>query len=111
MDTEFIFKNKVGGKIHVNRSRERLQRLFQKVGIDPDKRLHWHSFRNYFIIFCLRKGAAVNAIMQWTGHDSAQMVLHYAKAIRQEDAQVEFSKLTEDRGKSGERDLMDRKIA
>ncbi len=102
---EFIFKNTVGRKIHVNRARERLQKLFPKVGIGDDRRLHWHSFRNYFVIYCLRKGVAVNAIMQWTGHDSAAMVLHYARAILHDDTQTEFRKLTEDRGKSGEQEL------
>lgn len=102
---EYVFKNKVGGKVHVNRSRERLQRLFPKVGIDSKRRLHWHSFRNYFIIQCLSKGVAVNAVMSWTGHDSASMVLHYAKAIRLETTLTEFRKLTEVRGKSGEQDL------
>jgi integrase len=102
---EFLFKNTVGRKIHVNRARERLQKLFSKVGIGDDRRLHWHSFRNYFVIRCLKKGVTVNAIMQWTGHDSASMVLHYAKAMNQEDVQSEFRKLTEIRGKSGEQDL------
>jgi integrase len=105
-DSEYIFKNMVGRKVHVNRSRERLQKLFPKVGIGDDRRLHWHSFRNYFIIRCLKRGVTVNAIMQWTGHDSASMVLHYARAMNHQDIQSEFEKLTQKRGKSGEVEVL-----
>ena len=91
---EYIFKNTVGRKLHVNRSRGRVQRLFGRVGIGDDRRLHQHSFRNYFIIYCLKRGAAVNAVMQWTGHDSEKMVLHYARAMKMADADAEFSKVS-----------------
>jgi len=88
---EYIFQNTVGGKVHVNRARERLQRLFPLVGIDQTaRRLHWHSFRNYFVIRCLKKGYAVNNIMRWTGHDSAAMVLHYAEAMSSIDEDADF---------------------
>ena len=91
---EYVFKNSVGRKVHLNRSRERLQKLFPKVGINGDRRLHWHSFRNYFVILCLKKGVTVTA-----------MVLHHARAMNREDAQAEFSKLFEDRGKSGAQEV------
>ncbi|MBN1669494.1 MAG: site-specific integrase [Kiritimatiellae bacterium] len=90
---EYIFKNSTGGKVHVNRSRERLRRLFPGAGINGDRTLHWHSFRNYFIIRALKKGVAVPAIMAWTGHDSAGMVLHYARAISEQDLHDEFRKM------------------
>jgi integrase len=102
---EYIFRNQLGRKVDVNRSRRSLQSLFPKVGINEDRRLHWHSFRNYFVVRCIKKGIAVTAIMRWLGHDSASMVLHYASAMNHEDAQTEFRKLTANGGKLGERDL------
>jgi hypothetical protein len=35
-----------------------------------------------------------NAVMRWTGHDSASMVLHYARVIRNEDLFDEFRKVS-----------------
>ena len=90
---EYLFKNGAGNKIVANKNLPALQRLFPQVGIGNDRRLHWHSFRNYFVVYCLKKGATVNAIMQWTGHDSASMVLHYAQAIHPDDVQAEFRKV------------------
>lgn len=92
-EDEYIFKNTVGGKVHVNRSRERLQKLFSVVGTLKGRRLHWHSFRNYFIIRCLKRSLMPSAIMQWTGHDSEAMVMHYARAMKVADGDKEFSKL------------------
>jgi len=92
-DSDYLFKNRAGKKIVANKTRPQLQRLFAEAGIKPCRRLHWHSFRNYFVIRCLKKGVAVPAIMEWTGHDSATMVLHYARSIQPEDVQSEFEKL------------------
>lgn len=76
----YLFKNGAGNQIAENHTRDRLKNLFPAVGITPDRRLHWHSWRNFFVICRLDAGEPVNRIMQWTGHDSAAMVLHYAKA-------------------------------
>ena len=35
-----------------------------------------------------------NAIMRWTGHDSASMELHYAWAMGQDDVFAEFKKVS-----------------
>ena len=87
-----VFTNTVGNFIHEGWTLNKLKSLFPAVGINGDRRLFWHSFRNYFVISMLKKGIAVNAIMKWTGHDSATMTLHYARAIAQEDVYEEFRK-------------------
>lgn len=88
-----LFRNTAGSHVAENHSRERLQRLFPKVGIDGEKRrLHWHSWRNYFVLRCLEVGIPVHIIMQWTGHDTASMVLHYAKAKSGNNAAFEEAK-------------------
>lgn len=76
----YLFQNGAGNIIAENHTRDKLKSLFPAVGISPDRRLHWHSWRNFFVISRLDAGEPVNRIMQWTGHDSAAMVLHYAKA-------------------------------
>jgi integrase len=93
-DESWVFTNTVGNLIAESWTRKKLHGMFAAVGIGEDRRLHWHAFRNYFIIRCLRKGVAVPAIMRWTGHDSASMVLHYAEVIREEDVYEEFRKLS-----------------
>ena len=57
-----------------------LKRLFPAAGIGPERRLHWHSWRNHFVVRCLDAGIPVHLVMQWTGHDSVSMVMHYARA-------------------------------
>ena len=93
-DSSLVFTNEEGRPIGPTATRDKLQEMFAAVGIGPDRRLHWHSFRNYFVIRCLKKNVAINAIMRWTGHDSASMVLHYAKAMGQEDVYAEFRKVS-----------------
>ena len=68
--------------------------MFLAVGIGGGRRIYWHSFRNDFIIRCLKKGVAVNASMRWTGHDSASMVLHDAGAMGQDDVFAAFKKVS-----------------
>ena len=65
------------------------------VGIDlTRRRLHWHSWRNYFILKCLDAGIPVQVIMLWTGHDAASICLDYARARMNEDIGFsEFQKL------------------
>lgn len=75
-----LFSNRNGKVIAENHSRDRLQRLFPATGISADRRLHWHSWRNYFIIRRLEANEPLQRIMQWTGHDSEALVIHYAKA-------------------------------
>ena len=87
-------ENPVGNYISESWTRVKLHDMFTTVGITGERRHHWHAFRNYFIIRCLRKGVAVPAIMKWTGHDSASMVLHYAGVIREEDVYAEFRKVS-----------------
>ncbi|MEI6809203.1 MAG: site-specific integrase [bacterium] len=91
---DLLFTNSFGRKIHEGLTLNKLKELFPAVGINGTRRLHWHSLRNYFIIRCLRKGVAVPAIMKWTGHDSASMVLHYAEVIRDTDVYEEFRKVS-----------------
>lgn len=79
-----LFRNSANNKVAANKTRERLQRLFPKVGIDSDRRLHWHSFRRYFVKRCVEAGVPLNVLMSWTGHDSVQMALFYAPSKRQD---------------------------
>lgn len=90
----FLFTNTVDNRVHEGWTLEKLKELFPAVGINGDRRLFWHSFRNYFVIRCLKNGVIVPALMKWTGHDSATMVLHYAAAIQQSDVYAEFGKVT-----------------
>ncbi len=90
----FLFTNTVDNKVHEGWTLEKLKGLFPAAGINGGRRLFWHSFRNYFVIRCLKSGVAVPAIMKWTGHDSASMVLHYAAAIQQGDVFSEFRKVS-----------------
>lgn len=91
---ELLFKRPNGKRVDVSRSREKLQKLFAAAEIDGGRKLHWHAFRNYFVIRCLKKGVAIPAIRCWTGHDSASMILYYAEVIREDDLRQEFAKLT-----------------
>jgi len=91
---EWLFKNSLGGKIHEGLTLGKLKELFPSVGINGDRRLFWHSFRNFFVIRCLKKGVALPAIMKWTGHDSATMVLYYAEVISSADVYEEFKKVS-----------------
>lgn len=88
-----IFTNRAGKIIAENHTRDRLKALFPAVGITTGRRLHWHSWRNHFVLRCLNAGIAVHHIMRWTGHDSVGMVLHYAETkISDTMAFGEFSK-------------------
>jgi integrase len=78
----YLFANGCGNPIAANKTRERLQQLFPSVGIERSRRLHWHSWRNFFIRRCVDAGIPVDYIMLWTGHDSATMVLRYLRAKR-----------------------------
>ena len=90
----YLFQNRAGNKIAANKTREKLQALFQGVGIDSSRRLHWHSWRNYFIIKCVNKNVATSAIMSWVGHDSISMINHYLRVkYRPEAYASEFSKV------------------
>jgi len=90
----YLFTNGAGNLVAENHSRERLKRLFPVVGIGPERRLHWHSWRNYFILRCLEAGIPVHVIMKWTGHDSANMCIHYAQAKTEQSVVLaEFRKL------------------
>ena len=89
-----LFTNSVGNKVHEGWTLAKLKTLFAAVGINGDRRLFWHSFRNYFVIRCLKSAVAVPAIMKWTGHDSGSMLLHYAAAIQQADVYSEFRKVS-----------------
>lgn len=89
-DEDFPFHNSAGNSAHEWKTRGQLQEVFPAVGINWNRRLHWHSFRSYFVIRCLKKGVAVSAIMKWTGRDSASMLLHYAEVIGAGDVYAEF---------------------
>jgi integrase len=75
-----LFQNENGNLIAENHTRDRLKRLFPAAGIKPGRRLHWHSWRNHFVLWCLNAGTPVHHVMRWTGHDSVGMVLRYAEA-------------------------------
>jgi integrase len=97
-----LFQNGAGNLIAENHTRDRLKTLFPAAGIKPGRRLHWHSWRNYFVLRCLNAGIAVHHVMRWTGHDSVGMVLHYAEAKTSDQAALsEFGRLPP-RGKFGE---------
>jgi integrase len=97
-----LFQNREGKLIAENHTRDRLKKLFPAAGIKSGRRLHWHSWRNHFVLRCLNAGIAVHHIMRWTGHDSVGMVLHYAEAKTSDQASfTEFGKLST-RGKNGE---------
>ena len=77
----YLFTNNAGNKIAENKTLERLKRLFPAVGIDrSERRLHWHSFRRYFVKTCMQAGVPLNVLMRWTGHDTIAMALEYATA-------------------------------
>ncbi len=101
-DGGLLFRNGAGHLIAENHTRERFKAMFPAVGIKPERRLHWHSWRNHFIQRCLNAGVAVHHVMRWTGHDSVGMVLHYAEAKNGDQTGfTEFGKLPS-RGKNGE---------
>ena len=99
----YLFHNQNGQKVSNWKCRARLQRLFPQAVISPERTLHWHSFRNYFIIRCLRMGLLPNEIMPYTGHDSASMIFHYARALNPSDKQAAARKLCESEQKAGEK--------
>jgi integrase len=97
-----LFPNENGNKIAENHSRDRLKRLFSAVGIASTRRLHWHSWRNHFIIRCLDGGLGVHHIMKFTGHDSVRMVMRYADARTKENGFKAFKLLPPRQGRNGE---------
>lgn len=89
-----LLRNRFGRKVAGNHTLLRLKRLFPRIGITPDRRLYWHSWRNYFIVDCFRNGVNINDIMNWVGHDDEKMVLHYANVkARNTDGFREFHKM------------------
>jgi integrase/recombinase XerD len=89
-----LFTNDAGNLIAENHTRERLKELFPAVGIDPGRKLHWHSWRNHFVVRCLEAGISEHGVMKWTGHDSVSMVRHYAEVISKDRiGAAEFSKI------------------
>jgi integrase len=64
------------------------------VGIDENRRLHWHSWRRYFVKRCVGAGVSVNVLMEWTGHDTVAMCLEYART-NLNDRFKEFGKVLE----------------
>lgn len=77
----YLFQNSRGNLVAGNHSLKRLKRLFPLVGIDMvERRLYWHSWRNYFVVVCLDSGVKPHRVMHWTGHDSYQMVMRYANS-------------------------------
>ena len=79
--TGYLFKNRAGNRMAGNHTRIKLQSLFPAVGIDRKRQaLHWHSFRRYFVRECILAGVALNVLMSWTGHDTVEMALYYARA-------------------------------
>lgn len=91
---EFLFQNSVGNQVAANKTRERLQSLFPEVGIDPARRLHWHSWRNYFILKCVNAHVSPAAIMGWVGHDCIDMVMEYINVRENAGAfAAEFQKI------------------
>lgn len=90
-----LFPNRNGKVIAENHSRDRLKSLFEAVGISADRRLHWHSWRNYFVLRRLDDGEPIQRIMSWTGHDSESMVIHYAKAqAKEKEGVADFKSVT-----------------
>jgi len=75
-----LFTNNRGNKIADNKTRLRLTRLFPGVGINPNRKLHWHSFRRFFIKTSVEAGVPLNVLMSWTGHDAIKIALEYAKS-------------------------------
>jgi integrase len=51
-----------------------------------------HSFRHYFISFCIKNGTPENIVMKWVGHANSDMVRHYFQ-IHNEDAKTFMEKL------------------
>jgi integrase len=51
-----------------------------------------HSFRHYFISFCIKNGTPENVVMKWVGHANSDMVRHYFQ-IHNEDAKTFMGKL------------------
>ena len=89
-----LFKNKNGNRVAGNHTLARLKRLFPAVGIGSDRRLYWHSWRNFFVIDCLERGVTIPTIMDWVGHDDEQMVIHYSRVRnRDKNGFAEFDKM------------------
>ena len=98
----YLFRNQNGGKVANGKSRKRLKRLFAQAKISLDRTLHWHSFRNFFVIRCLRIGLLPTEVMPFTGHDSFSMIFHYARALNPTDKLAADRKLCEFEKRVGE---------
>ncbi len=111
-NSRYLFETSYGNPIKRNHTLTRLKKLFPDAGIrlafknkedeeayidkggDPARRLHWHSFRNYFIKQCFKCGIVPAQVMSWVGHDEEKMVWHYAAAADGTEAGFdEFAKL------------------
>ncbi len=74
-----IFTNMYGRKLSNDKTRHRLQRLFPSVGINRrERKLHLHSFRRYFIKWCMEKNVPFNIFCRWTDHDSIKIAMECA---------------------------------
>ena len=96
-----LFQNSRGNMVHESHHRARLKALFQDALELNGRRLHWHSFRNYFVKNAVLSGLPISVIMKITGHDTASMALHYA-GIENEEVLSEAVKVFGSWGKYGE---------
>jgi hypothetical protein len=67
-------------EVHENWTLKKQKEPFPAVDIDAGRRFHWHSFRNYSNIKCLRTDCATNVIMLPAAHEPLMMLVHHARA-------------------------------
>ncbi len=102
--TQFLFRNprqerhsenhlELDGKIAGEPARRRLKEYLRQIGVKPHRDLLWHAFRRFFVKRCMERGVRLDVLMSWTGHDTVQMALHYAKRVRTTESSQEMQKL------------------
>lgn len=85
--TQPLFNTRSGGQLTRTDLRHLLVRLGNRANV---KHVHPHRFRHTFAITFLRNGGNLAVLKELLGHESLQMVLHYA-AIAQQDIDASIS--------------------
>ena len=72
-----LFATRSGGHITRTDLKHLLSRLGKYAGV---QHVHPHRFRHTFAISFLRNGGSLAVLRELLGHESLEMVLHYARA-------------------------------
>ncbi|MCZ7581798.1 MAG: site-specific integrase, partial [Fimbriimonadaceae bacterium] len=76
---------KGGQQVFDRRALSALKTALKRAGIAEGK---VHTFRHFFITYCINKGVSPFMIAEWVGHSSLAMVMRYYRASAKESRRI-----------------------